>query len=360
MGKKYISIEREGRYGTYRGGNLQYIDIVSESVNPDQGMIDIETAGEREMRMRVPGPYSLGGDVDIIVNPDNCGKFLWWVLGNKVTTPSGACYTHDFTSAQEIRSFSMNIAPAVQDGPLGSYAMRRVTGCAISSMSFEAVAREALTSTVSVMAKRDDLVADGQAPSFSSLRPFIFFEGTVTLNGVTVANVEAFRVTIENEIADDAYVLGERYIPGIRLQGITISGDMDLAFLDWSMYRRFWDGTAAGTGPTNSIASVGLALTMTGQATGCHGADANYKLLLDLPACYFDTTEANIDRRERIVQSLNFTCIYDQDDAYTLQATLINKMPLSSSTTTSTSTTSTTTTSTSTTSTSTTSTTAAP
>lgn len=358
MGKKYISIEREGRYGTYRGGNLQYIDIVSESVNPDQGMIDIETAGEREMRMRVPGPYSIGGDVDIIVNPDNCARFLWWVLGNKSTTASGACYTHDFTSAQEIRSFSMNIAPATVDDHLG-YAMRRVTGCAITSMSFEAVAREALTSTVSVIAKRDDLVTDPQVPSFSGLRPFIFFEGTVTLNGVSVANVEAFRVTIENEIADDAYVLGERYLPGIRLQGITISGDMDLAFEDWNMYRRFW-GAQHATGPTNSVGSVALALTMTGEATGCTGADANYKLLLDLPACYFDTTEANIDRRERIVQSLNFTCIYDGDDNYTLQATLINQMPLSTTTTTSTTTTSTSSTSTSTTSTSTSTSTAPP
>ena len=41
MGKKFISIEREGRYGEYRGNNLQYIDIVSESVNPDHGMINI-------------------------------------------------------------------------------------------------------------------------------------------------------------------------------------------------------------------------------------------------------------------------------------------------------------------------------
>ena len=167
----------------------------------------------------------------------------------------------------------MNIAPAVRDDILASYAMRRVLGCAVTSLSLEAVAREALTSTVSVIARRDSIVADAQAPSFSALRPFIFFEGNLTLNGVTVANVEAFRVTVENEIADDAFILGTRFLPGIRLQGITISGDVDLAFLDWNMYRRFYDG-AFGSGPGTSIASVALELTMTGEATGCAGADA--------------------------------------------------------------------------------------
>jgi len=340
MGKRYISIEREGGYGVYRGNNLQYIDIVSESVAPDHGMIDIETAGEREWRHRVPGPYSIGGDIDLVVNADNIGRFFWWVLGDKTTGASGACYTHEFESAQEINSFSMNIAPAVQDS--GTYRMRRVVGCAVTSMAIEAVAREALTATVSVIGQKDSLVADAQTPSFSTVRPFIFYEGSLTLDGGTVANVEAFRLTIDNDIADDAYTLGSRYLPGIRLQGITISGDMDVAFTNWDLYKRFYDGSVSGSEPSDTThGSIALVLTFIGEATGCSGGDAFYRLELDLPKCYFDTTEANFDRRDRIIQSLDFTATYDDTQTYTLQVTLINQMALSTTTSTSTSTTST-------------------
>lgn len=349
MGKRYISVEREGGYGVYRGNNLQYIDIVSESVAPDQGMIDIETAGEREWRYRVPGAYSIGGDIDLVVNADNITRFLWWCLGSKVSTDDGSDhYKHIFESAQEFDSFSMNIAPAVQDtapGGLAGYAMRRVVGCAVTSIAFEAVAREALTATVSVIGQQDSLVADAQSPSFSTVRPFIFYEGAVSVQGSQIANVEAFRVTIDNEVADDAFVLGSRFLPALRIQGITITGSMDLAFENWDMYRYFYNGTSTGSSPgTSTLNSIELDLTFTGQSLGGAGDYANYKLQLNLPQCYLDTTAANFDRRDRIVQSVDFTATYDDVDGYTLQATVVNGQPLTTTTTTSTTSTSTSTT----------------
>ena len=46
----------------------KYLDIVRETLNSDQGFIDPETAAYREGRLRLPGPYLVSGDIDILVD----------------------------------------------------------------------------------------------------------------------------------------------------------------------------------------------------------------------------------------------------------------------------------------------------
>ena len=70
------------------------MDIISESVSPDQGMIDVETAGYRSKRIRVPGAYSLGGDIELTGCPEDIGTAAYFVLGGHGQTNSGLIYRH--------------------------------------------------------------------------------------------------------------------------------------------------------------------------------------------------------------------------------------------------------------------------
>jgi len=326
LANRFIGIGEESTYRTPVAAT-EYIDVVREALGPsDRSFIAVETAGRRELPDKVPGPYRAGGSFDFIVNADNITKLLKWALGNVTTTDDGlatpVAYRHDFTPADEIKSFTIEAAPGVKDG--ATLKSRQFAGCAVRSLSLEAVARELLVSTVEVIAAKDALI-NSTTPTFSTVRPFVFFEGQLTLEGSAVANVEAFRVRIENSIPDDAHVLGDMFLPGIRLEGIRVTGDMDVAFLNWDLWKRFW-GSATATEPQTNVENVGLKLTMTGLSTGSTGAGfENYKLEVDIPAAYLDTSEAGFDRRTRTVQSLGFEGVYDASAGHLIKVSVINK-----------------------------------
>ena len=320
MSKRFIGIAEETTFRTPVSAT-EWIDIVSESINPNRNVIDVETAGRRELVARVPGPFFVSGSFDMIVNADNITKLLKWLLGNVSTSDDGgspAVYKHEFTPGDSIKSFTLEICPGV-----GGQS-RQIAGTAVRSIAFEAPARELLTATVEVLGAKEELISSS-TPTFSSLRPFIFFEGSLTLEGSSVGRAEAFRCTIANTIPDDTHVLGDMFLPAIDLLGIRVTGDMDVAFTSWDYWKRFY-GSATATEPQTSIEPVSLQFKMTGQSTGSSVAGfENYLLQIDIPKAILDATNANFDRRERIVQGLGFGAVYDESSDYIVKVTVVNK-----------------------------------
>jgi len=300
---KFIGLGKEASYAV-SVARTHYLDIVRESLNPDQGYIDPETAAYREGRLRIPGPYIVSGDVDILVDPDSILEILSALTGQSPTTPAGTLKTYTFTPQSSLFSVTMEVAPGIPT--TGTAKARLLKGAVIKSARFEAPARELITCTLGIHAASDHL-RDAGTPTFSTKRPFVFYDGTLYIAGSAVANVEAFRVTVENDVPEDTHSLGSRYLQGIRLGGITISGDMDLAFDDWDQYKRFW-GSATATEPSNTAESVKIKLHCTSTDSVAAGSFCQFEIYL--PKVYFDTTRANIDRRERIIQGIDFTGIY--------------------------------------------------
>jgi len=317
---------------------VDYIDIVSESVSSDQGNLDVVTAGDRSMRFRVPGPYAIGGSIDLIVNPENMTKFLYWALGS-VSHYAGAsvAFKHEYTPAQALESFTMEIAPAVPatEGAV-DYQSRLISGCVIPSFTLEAVARELLTATIDVIGRREgQQAASSTDPPFSDLRPFVFHEGVLSYDSSDICHAEAFRMTFDNDIPDDVYFLGSRFRGGkmddgcgvgcdpvFFVQGLKVSGDMDIAFTDWTWWHWFW-GSGTATGPSNQQNPISLNLVFTGLATG-DATYPNYAMEIYLPEVYLDTSEASIDTRDRIVQSLPYTAIYNASAGYVARIRVVN------------------------------------
>jgi len=286
----------------------KYIDIVRESVNPDQGFIDPETAAYREGRLRIPGPYIVSGDIDMLVDADSIMEVLSAVTGDEPSTPAGNLRSYKFKPTSSIYSMTMEIAP---DIPTGAVKARKLTGTVFKAVRFEAPAREVLTATVTCHAAKDALRAPSTgSPTFSSKNPFVFHHGALQINGSAVADVQAFRMTFENDIPDDIHTLGSRFLQKIHVGGVNITGDMDIVFDNWDYYAMFWGAAAASVaGCTVTSVQVDLAFTECDPAQSV--AAGSYPMFrIYLPKVYFDNTRANIDRRERIVQGVDFTAIY--------------------------------------------------
>ena len=315
MGTRYVGLGIESSMGA-ETAPYEFIDVVSESVRGEQNIIYIETAGlGRSIRQAVPGPWGESGDIDLIVGPENIEYILFATLGQVKYYASGdGAYKHVFEPASTIPSFTLEIAPDV-----GGRA-RRITMAGVSSLRLEAVAREALTATMSIVAAKEKLVNES-TPTFSTKRPFVFYDGVMKIDGGTVARCEAWRGTYENTIADDAYVLGSRFLPTLIVGPCNFSGDMDIQFLDWQYYEKYLGGTEPG----KTLQTISIELNFVGESTGSSvsGYD-KYMLKIEIPKVTLNTSEASFDRRERIVQSIDWQAIYDPTYGYLCRFTVVN------------------------------------
>ena len=317
MGTRYVAIGIEPSMGA-ETTPYEFLDVVSEGVAGEQNIIYIETAGlGRSIRQAVPGPWGESGDVDLIVGPENIEYILYATLGHVTLEPSGdGAFKHIFKPYTMIPSMTMDIAPDI-----GSLA-RRVQMAGISSLALEAVAREALTATASIVGMKEKLVSE-LTPVFSTKRPFVFYDGVLKVDGGVVARCEAWRGTYENTIADDAFVLGSRFLPTLIVGPCNFTGDTDIQFLDWTWYQKYLGG---GTTPGKTLQSLALELNFVGEKTDSVTAGfLDYVFKIEVPKVYLDTSEASFDRRERIVQSADWHAIYDPSIGYLCRMTVINK-----------------------------------
>ena len=309
IGPRFVGIGKETTYGQGAAIN-KWFDVISQSITSDQQFIDTETAAYRERMIRIPGPYKIAGDFDMYVNADDIAYLYYAVLGDITTTGTAPLYTHTIKPGTSIPTWAVEVSPGV-----GTQS-RKIVGAAFASVNLEAVAREAPTVTASIIGKTESLVSR-TTPTYSTVRPFASFEGEMRVNDTTVATVEAIRVNCENDIPDDVYALGDRYLQAIIPQRLSVGGDMDVRFVDWDWYQKFWGGTS---GPVTYPATVSLKLTFTGATLGT----GNYQLIIEMPKCTLDTIDASFDRRDRVVASLDYTALYDSTIPGAIKVTVKN------------------------------------
>jgi len=328
---KYLKLQRESVFsGSVITGesNAYYIDIVDESMNPDQGFIDAETAGFLEPRLRLPGGYIVTGDIGLLVDAHSILPILHAFCGaSEVSAGSIAAgvYSHVFKPSLKPLTLRATINPNVEE-TYGSdtYKSRALRGFAIKSIEISAAAREACTMTITCQAALDKLADRDASVTFPTVRPFSFTDGVLSQLGGEDITVESITIRAERIIADDNFVIGSRFLPFLHAAGVSVSGSFDLGFRDWKTFRKFW-GSASATGPEASPSSYALHLKFEGDIAD---GDKRYTLDIEVPKVYLDTTNANIDRRERIVQSVDFTGLYDTDSGYAIKFKVIAKKKL--------------------------------
>jgi len=314
---KFIGMGKELSYAV-SVARTKYLAIVRETLNSDQGFIDPETAAYREGRLRLPGPYLVSGDIDILVDPDSIMEIMNLLTGQAPTTPTGPLRTYVFKPSLPMQPATLEVCPELP--ATGTSKARQITGAVFKSARFEAPARELVTCTLGLHGAKDKLINAG-TPTFSTKRPLVFYDGSVAQGAplAKIANVEAFRLTYETDVPDDTHVLGSRFLTAIRPGGVTVTGDMDLAFDNWSMAKWFWGGAAVSV-PGYAVTPFSLQLRC--KSTDSVAADSFCEFSIRMKKVYFNTWNANIDRRDRIVQGADFQAIYDSSMAAAIMFTV--------------------------------------
>ena len=318
---RFLGIGKESTYRTAVSAT-EYINIISESIAPDWDRVKLEEAGYRFATDKLPGGFKVTGDISLYVDAQTITKFLEGLLGNVSTTNDGeiTAYKHTFTPANSLPSYTLEIFPEYP----ADYS-RQIAGTGILSMRLEAEAGSPLTATIGVLGAKEELITPSSpTPSFANTSPLPFNNSSVEIEDSAVATVEAFRLDVSNGIPDDAFVLNDMFLPALRLEGGEIMGEMDIAFTSWDYYKLFY-GSSSATEPSETPDTVKIELIATGGSTGSGTAGyENYKLAITLPKCRLDTSNANFDRRSRIVQRLGFEALHDTSSGYAIQIEVVN------------------------------------
>lgn len=330
--KRFIGIAKEETYGT-PVASAEYYKIVRESLAEDPTLIPMERAFSQILEDKLPGPVKVGGDIDVLLDAD-MSKLIYALCGKDSVTTTQAdadgVYKHEFVPKHELEGYTLEIAPGI---PLPTNSIKakakQYAGTIVKSLTLEAPAREPVTGTVSCIANWPKIIA-ATTPTWSTVRPFIFFEGT--LSGTLFPTgyegyVKSFSLTIERDIGDEeGFFLGSRKYRGDLIRApFNVSIEMDLLFLDWDLYELFY-GDAGAVEPADAVAKWSLTLDCLGEATGSSIAGfENFQLKVEIPKLTIDASKANFEGREQTVQNVVGTGVYDATLDSVCKVTMVNK-----------------------------------
>ena len=313
---RYLGVAEESSFGTPVTVD-KYIDIVREGIVSSPDARFRRTVRGRPTFKHGAGLYSIAGPFDMFVEPENhFGWLLKWALGDVTSELQGTtAYLHTFKGADTIKPFTCGICwDAINE--------KQIAGAILDVLTIEAVKGQALTATASILGKTEALISVA-TPSFSDLDAFEHYHADPKIENVSQTIVEAFRVTIANNVypVSDIGVLGDRFLPRIELRERVVTGSMDLAFENADEYKRFL-GDAVATAPTEPLGTVDLECEFD---TGILiETTYNYLFDIEMPKCVYTAGDVHIVEQERKVLRIDFQAEYDSTLASEIAVKLQN------------------------------------
>jgi hypothetical protein len=257
-------------------------------------------------RFSAMGAFVGSGTIENILAPDNIGDLLKWTCGNvQSSVANDTVYIHNFTYTQELDSFTVE----EWRGITGLNALF-LTGCAVKSLTLEAPARETCQYTVEYQYADEELDTATSMGTLNALRPFTFAGGSVSLGGSALGAVEAMRFVWENDIPDDHHETGSNFLQRMQLDDLSITGEIDLKFLNWDVRQELYGGTGTPTEPQSEDDTEAIILDFLAGPTG-DGVIPNYNLKITLPVCTLTENPAEVVGRDRLTQRFSFEALWD-------------------------------------------------
>jgi len=302
---RYVALGKESSFGS-EASPTRYIDLARESLSQRHDWIIPELASARWPKYALKGPIRVEGSLDMYVRADNIGEILLAVLGSVETSqpdPDNApnVYKHTFTPADSLPSYTVHVVSEVTG--------RKFLGCVARRLELTCAAGELLGASLDVVGKEEAALTPG-SPTFSTLPFFSFADISDFLVGGVDVSVRAFALRVENDLVDDWYVLGDRKLPEIPVRGLTVEGSFDLKFSDRTHLDRFLNAE-----------ETKLKCIFTGPEIE---GDYWNELRIYLPRIVYTAAGANIDRRELLVEGVEFRALYDEAEDFVIRVTLQN------------------------------------
>lgn len=246
-----------------------FVPVLSASLDVDEGYL--RSSGIRAgRRTRAPGRLGarkVSGSVELELPNVSIAALMKHMFGAVSTTGAGP-YTHTYTPGPHVsKSLTMQVGvtdasdtvrPFTASGvKLGSWSLSCKVG-ELAMLSFDWTGKDVVTAT-----------ALATASYASTLIPFTFVEGSVSVNGSAVASANGVTLSAEKNLRDDRHVLGSRYIrEQLEDDWFDFSTEITADFDDLTLYALGVAGTQVASVLTFNNGTQTLTITSSGQVVG--------------------------------------------------------------------------------------------
>lgn len=298
-------IIKEAAYGSV-GTVDTFINLIDEDVRQVQEkIVDPSLIQSRNIQKYYNGVLDVLGGFNMVVDPDNIGLLLFMALGVEASpaTPGGATNTrtHIFTPAgitTDLGSFTLEIERKYETGNCGFI----YESCMVDSMTLSATKGSLLTARFDIVGQQYTENQAVQSLSPSTLLPYTFHFGAITVSGAGVTYVNSFTMTYNNHLdADGGHVLdGNAFRHHCNKTLGSLTGTLECE----------WDTTSDALRDAyldNTVKSLDFAFTSTEAIESGY----YYTLSSSIPKIYILGDLPVLTGRDRIPFTVNFEAAYD-------------------------------------------------
>jgi len=282
------------------GVNDHKLDVSGEDITGDHQYIYPQTSTGRTKRNRIQGPKKFGGPIDTPVFASGATSLLYYGLGTATTvtdTPTTAHNQHTVTKGKTLPFFRAAIGRDLKE--------HQYVGGIVNGFTLDYSPSEVFSASFDVIFRRElsplgTLKTDSEAsffPAYSTTeRTFGGVEVTTQVDGGGTDCFESVSISVENNVADDAYCLGSAYLSAGIVAGLEVTGSFDLLY-------------DASTRYTDWIDETEVQFEMNAAHSATIAARA---VNTNLPKISLDTNKLPTDNIERYVQTVDYTA---EDDS---------------------------------------------
>jgi len=297
MTNRYTRFETSTAISTHdsswtAGGNVHILDVGGEDISTDNSYIYPKTASSRVTKNRIVGPLGITGPIDTPLFPEEAASLLYYGLGTVASTGSAAPWTHVIKKGSTLPTFSLEVGRDVKahkyiGGAVNSFTLDYSPDDTLNG-SFDCVFRKELATSALASVTFPDFNSENRA--FAG--PDVTFSIGAAEGSLTASTLcESASISVENNLASDAFALGSNLLPAQITGAIGITGTMDLRYETSANYDEF-------------IATTEKSI----QLDGTYGTGAALKqIAVLLPRIAYDTNRLPTDNVERFVQAIGFT-----------------------------------------------------
>lgn len=307
---RYIGIGEETTPGDPVAATI-FLDILGESIEPDQGYVDLDSVRKRNVVSQVKGKFTNVGDIKTYLIPTGITLLLKWALGTLTSSEKQGdtvAYLHTIDVADVLKTFTTRVGI--------SEAERIIACCQANTLEIASSIDDAVLGMSVGVVGGEETKGAIDTPDFGTAaerKPFEVMGASIKLATVEEnSRVMALIARLNNNIPDR--VTHESRFPKRSTVGKrTIDGTVDVIFNDTKEYDAFLAGTEFAI-----LYKAEGALIET---------PYKYSFEMNFPRCKFQKgTVPHIAGRDELkITGAPWKALYDPVSTFDMQIKMINK-----------------------------------
>ncbi|MFS8639594.1 MAG: hypothetical protein LOD90_02060 [Symbiobacteriaceae bacterium] len=310
----YIGVGKQTDKGTATGPThfVPYTDATNMS--PEQEIERVRFgagAGAEFPAFAYKSQFRPDGEFATFARPDITALLFALLLGSDTVSGSGP-YTHTIKP-----SAPGDLPWCSIEESIAGVVRRRIQDCRIQQITVRGEAGQPIVLEVAYLGITEAEVT-ASTESYETDDPFMFWQGTYTLDGADISGViTQFELTVQN-IFDDGDQAADIVRADIPLIHRDLEGTVTVKFEDASWFKRAYYGGPSGTAPSPEVYKGGIHISQTyGSGAGLRSLD------IDIPSVGLISSVVELDPSSTDSQEyqISFGGLKGADDFITVTVT---------------------------------------